>query len=242
MTHRWLAPLDGWPVRWESGRHSTKVLCLAPAGDSPVPFAHWPSEVHGVELWALQFPGHREPSWWTRHPTIAAQAVDLVAELLDRGIEGFGLFGHGSAALIVYEAAAHLARCGATEPSRLFLSGCPAPHLARRHSPLPDSDALLERALAACLEAGGNPLPSLLEATERAMRAEAVALRAYEPPPSRWLATPMDAVSWDLAPAADRAAMAGWADFGPAEAVSLHGSQTTYIEGPDALFKLFARA
>ncbi|MBR7839658.1 hypothetical protein KDL01_40780 [Actinospica durhamensis] len=242
MTHRWLPPYDDWSARRTRGRHSTKLLCLAPAGDSPAPFARWPSEVHGVELCALRFPGDEEPAWWTRHTTIAAQAVDLAAELIDRAADAdsFGLFGHGSAALIVYEVAAHLARCGTATPNRLFVSGCPSPHLARRRTPMPDSDELLERALTACLEWGGNPLPSLLEATERAMRAEALAMRVYEPPGSPWLATPIEAVSWNLAPSADEAAMAGWAAYGPAAAVALQGSQNAYMDAPDELLKLFA--
>lgn len=238
MRHSWLTSCDGWA----GSRRSTVVLCLAQAGQGPAPFARWPNQIDGVELCALRFPGDREPAWWAQHATIAAQAADLAAELADPPAAQFALFGQGSSALIVYEAAGHLTRAAGPAPCRLFVSGCPAPNRARRRGPQPDTSQLEERALTTCLEYGGNPLPSLLWATVRAMTAEATAMLVYEPPAASWPTVPIDAVSWSRDPAADLPAMADWETYGPTELMTLEGSEHSYMHASNELLKLFTRA
>lgn len=242
MAYQWISRRDRRPHPRPGRRGSTVVLCLAQAGHGPAPFARWPQDVDGVELGTLSFPGDREPSWWTQHSTIAAQATHLADELADPPAERFALFGEGSSALVVYEAAACLARSGGHPPSRLFLSGCPAPNRARRRAPRPDPDAIEEQALSAYVRYGGNPLPSLLDATVRAMTVEAVAMRTYKPPVAPWFATPIDAVSWSRDSEADRASMTDWASFGPTELVTLEGSRHTYTRAPSELLKMLTRA
>jgi surfactin synthase thioesterase subunit len=241
MAYQWISPRDR-PRPRPGRRGSTVVLCLAQAGHRPAPFARWPDDVDGVELWTLSFPGDREPSWWTRHATIVAQATHLAAELSDPPADRFALFGEGSSALIAYEAAANLTRSGGPAPSRLILSGCSAPSRARRRGPRPDTEAIEEQALTALLRYGGNPLPSLLDATVHAMTVESTAVLAYRPPAAPWFATPIDAVSWSRDPEADPASMTDWASFGPTELFTLEGSRHTYTRAPSELLKMLTRA
>ncbi len=100
----------------------------------------------GVEVCAVQFPG--------REARIAESPVDdlprlvpMLREALEPYVDRpFAFFGHSIGALVSFELARELRRSGGIEPTHLFVSGCPAPHLpcSERMSDLSE-DEFLER-------------------------------------------------------------------------------------------------
>ena len=234
LSHRWL---DRTLQYYRGG---VDLFCLPRAGCGLNQFGRWPPTVGDITVRVLRFPGDYDPLWWAAYASFTAQASDLVADLGESLPGRFALFGHGSSALVAYEAAAELARRGMTAPVRLIVSGSRPPQHARVAGPLPSDSALEEAALVACLEIGGNPLPSLVEASARALRAEAIASRAYEAPAPTWLSCPITAISWAQDSSADQAAMAAWAECGATTFVTLDGSRYRYAQAPPELLKIIA--
>jgi surfactin synthase thioesterase subunit len=230
--------------RWlvhEIGREVAPVLyCLPGVGIGPAQFARWPRSVDGVEIRALQYPGDRDAAWWRRYPTIESRAVDLVDDLADRFDRAFALFGHGGSALVAYEAAVEAGRRGLRAPAALLVSDCAAPRSKRLATLEPSDEHLSEQALIACLETGGNPLPSLVEAGVRALRAESAALGVYDPPPPVALDVPITVVTWLGSPDVDLDAAEGWAECGPVEFLTFEGSRYRYADAPPELLRRIA--
>jgi surfactin synthase thioesterase subunit len=238
--YRWIPSTSWWPPYSEVPRHSTAVLCLAPAGHGRYPFARWPKSAGNVNLGALQFPGRHDAQWRREHATFEAQAADLVAELRIQPLHRFGFFAHGSSALIAYEAAVRLTQLGGPVPHRLIVSGCPAPNLARPDSPEPSDDELSVQALRMFSEFYTNPLPSLMEMSVLAMRAEAKALRAYDPEDAEPLSIPITAVCWQRDTDVGRDAMADWKRHGTVTEAELDGTQFSYSRAPGELMRILA--
>lgn len=152
----------------------------------------------------------------------------------------YALFGHGSAALVAYEAVLELERRGAMCPSRLVVSGCPAPHRLRTVAPPPDEDRIAQATLTACLEDGGIPLPSGLESSIRASVAEARAVRAYRARPPTRIGTPITAIAWSHDEEAVRAATVDWVDYGTADFEFMAGTMPPSLTNPLPLAHLIA--
>lgn len=238
--YRWF-PLGGrWLSQAPDVQHSAAVLCLAPAGHGPAPFARWPGSVGAVGVTKLQLPGDWNARWWQDHSTFEAQADDLVSELNVHIGMKFALFAHGSSALIAYEAAVRLAGLGQSGPCRLIVSGCPAPTQAREQAPEPTEEELSVRALRIFSELSSNPLPSLVEMSVRALRAEACALRAYKSDGNPRLGIPITVVGWRQDTGVQPAAMTEWQQCGPATPVELDGTQFSYSRAPSGLMRILA--
>lgn len=233
MEREWLA--DRWLTRALDRGAGVDLLCLPRAGFGLNQFGRWPRAAGGYEIRALRFPGDHDPLWWPAHASFAAQAADLVDDL-EVSLSGrFALFGHGSSALVAYEVAAELDRRGMAAPARLIVSGSEPPQHACARGPLPPDDLLEEEALMACLEIGGNPLPSLVELAVCALRAEALARQAYAVTEPARLGCPITALSWSHDVSAGPAAMAGWSQCGATTFATLEGSRYRYAQAPAEL-------
>ncbi|MFF6918540.1 alpha/beta fold hydrolase [Streptomyces sp. NPDC012466] len=130
--------MSGTPVR---------LFCLPYLGASAGVYRPWGHLLQPhITVTPLELPGHgsrrgEEPS---RHvEPLLRDLMPTVARLCDRP---FALYGHGFGALLAYEIAARLEWDHELVAERLYVSGCPAPHLPARGEPLghlPDEEFLL---------------------------------------------------------------------------------------------------
>lgn len=107
-----------------------RLYCFPYAGGSAASFGDWLDRLPiDVEVRPVQLPGR-----WSRlsepPATRLDQVVDavgpLIASLADRP---YAMFGHSMGALMAFETARFMRRCGAPPPLGLYVSGRRAPHL-----------------------------------------------------------------------------------------------------------------
>jgi medium-chain acyl-[acyl-carrier-protein] hydrolase len=106
-------------------------LILAPhAGGSPAWYAGWGDELPAeVELNVLHMPGRGSRHAETAVADFASLIATLAPMLAPRFGNPYALYGHSLGSLIAFELARELVKQGGRPPARLFVSGCPAPHL-----------------------------------------------------------------------------------------------------------------
>ncbi|WP_444948087.1 thioesterase II family protein [Micromonospora ureilytica] len=223
------------------------LICIPSAGNGDFQFDRWPDTVGPwrvarppvVDDLGGEAPGTRSAA----QPSsgLPERAAELVADLKRRGVEKFALFGHEGAALLGYQVAVELDQRGAPAPLRLFISGCPAPQYLSRYAgeahTEPTDDELTERVLASAVAMGTIPLPSIVAAGTRALRAELAALRAYQVPHPAPLRCPLTAIRW-LDQGIEAKVVAGWSAYGDTDLVQLPGSGLSYATEPADLLRV----
>lgn len=130
---RWL-----WPSAVAADRR-INVFCLPFAGGGASFYRAWqPFTPATIALCPLQPPGREEryvePPFASMPPLVAA-ACNVLMPFVSRP---YALLGHSMGALACFEIARELRRRGALPPRHLFVSGAPAPHLARLIPPIYD--------------------------------------------------------------------------------------------------------
>ena len=124
------------------------LFCFPYAGGGPQIFRQWPQRLPAtVQLYSAQLPGRgarmRERPY-TCLSSLVEQLARVIEPYLDRPV---AFFGHSLGAVIAFELARQLRRQAGVEPVRLFVSGSPAPQIAKTNAPthdLPEPE-LLER-------------------------------------------------------------------------------------------------
>jgi medium-chain acyl-[acyl-carrier-protein] hydrolase len=121
-----------------------RLFCFPYAGGGTLAFRGWAEQLPGwVEICPVQLPGREHR---TREPALRSvpAIVEAAAEsLLPHFDKPFAFFGHSMGALIGFDLARLLWERHGIAPVRLFVSGCPAPHLKRKRPPsydLPESE------------------------------------------------------------------------------------------------------
>lgn len=219
------------------------LVCVPTAGHGALQFDRWPDTVGPWRIHPVRYPDRPPADGAAVRFGYPGRAAALISALGDVLAPGFGLFGHQGAALVAYEMAVALHRAGRPAPGWLFASGSPAPQRVRQ-VPVPSDgagaeDELAERALAAILATQGIPLPALVTAEVRALRADALARNAYRPVEPVRLPTPVTVLNWtDQGLAAEE--LAGWSACGAAELVSLPGGELDYTTVPAELLRVLA--
>lgn len=122
----------------------TNVFCFPFAGGGASFYRPWTRLASSrFTIVPVQPPGREErlfdPSYEQMEPFVEAAAEALLPLLRTP----YALFGHSMGGMIAYELLQELGRRGAPPPVHLFVSGAPAPHLARRipaifHLPEPE--------------------------------------------------------------------------------------------------------
>jgi len=225
-------------ARRPEGPGGTDLFCLPFLSYGSAEFSRWPRLAGDVRICPLRCPADRDPGWWLERDTFQAQAADLVDDLGSSLPERFALFGHSDSALLAYEVMVALARLGMTAPVRLIVSASPAPQDAWISAPIPTEDELTEQALIACLNIGSTPLPSMLELSTRALRAQATARRKYKTSAPKRLGCPITAITWAGASEASRLPMFGWSECGSTTFVTLDGAEFRYTQAPPSLLRI----
>lgn len=122
---------DSWFVRFRPvPEPDLRLFCFAYAGGGASAFRTWPDGLPGgVELCAVQLPGHesrlREDAHRRVGPLVSALA-EVIGPQLDRP---FAFFGHSMGALIAFELARELRRRSMPQPVRLSPAAFRAPQL-----------------------------------------------------------------------------------------------------------------
>jgi medium-chain acyl-[acyl-carrier-protein] hydrolase len=127
------ASAEIWFQRFGSARHPRmRLFCFPYAGGFASLFGGWAAGLPAdIEVRGVQLPG-RPPRMKEAPYTRLAPLIGALAQQITplTGIP-FAFFGHSLGGLVAYTLARELHRRGGACPSRLFISGCPAPHLRR---------------------------------------------------------------------------------------------------------------
>jgi medium-chain acyl-[acyl-carrier-protein] hydrolase len=118
----------------DPARVRTTLYLFPYAGGSAAVFRNWANYFDdSYDLVGIQLPGRGsrllEPAE-TDYRVLVRDISDAL--LADRRHVRFAIYGHSMGALLAHHVALELLRRGASQPDCLFLSGCKAPHLARR--------------------------------------------------------------------------------------------------------------
>lgn len=160
-----------------------RLFAIPYAGRGPSLFRAWTEQLpDDVELCLIHLPGREqrfsEPAC-TRLETLLDHLIPALCPWLDRP---WAVFGHSMGALIGFELARRLMHQQRQAPLHLFVSGYPAPHLARPASLLYTlPDAALKEALQG---SGGTPKeilahPELLDLLLPTLRADVTLCATY---------------------------------------------------------------
>ncbi|MDF0674708.1 MAG: alpha/beta fold hydrolase [Nitrospira sp.] len=125
-----------------------RLICFPYAGGGASVFRSWADSefLADIEVCAVQLPG-REARITESPVGDLRRLVQMLCGTLEPYFDRpFVFFGHSIGALVGFELTRELRRIRGIEPSHLFVSGCPAPHLpdSERICDLPD-DEFLER-------------------------------------------------------------------------------------------------
>ena len=112
------------------GSPLARLFCFPYAGAGASVFRDWqPLLPDGINVIPVQLPGREtrflEPAFDQLQPLVSELARELRPSL--DGV--FAFFGHSVGALVAFELARELVRCGRTTPAHLFVSGAAAPHI-----------------------------------------------------------------------------------------------------------------
>jgi medium-chain acyl-[acyl-carrier-protein] hydrolase len=134
---------DPWfPYRQPKEGAALRLFCFPHAGAGASIFRDLAGGLPGVEVAAVQLPGHEAR---IAEPPVAemARLSPAVADAIERLPPlPCAFFGHSLGAIVAFEATRELRRRGARRPLHLFASACPAPHIPDRDDAhtLPDAE------------------------------------------------------------------------------------------------------
>lgn len=120
-----------WIVRWKPEPSARlRLFCFPYAGGGASAYRSWTSLLPaGIELCAVQLPGHESFHDQPAFTSMDALVERLTGELLPYLDCPFIVFGHSMGALIAFEWLRHLRGRGDFKPVSLVVSGHPAPQL-----------------------------------------------------------------------------------------------------------------
>lgn len=207
------------PSRWlpmaarDSG--GLPLFCLPHAGAGASAFRGWLGRLAGIELLPVQPPGRearlRERPFESIQPLVQELAGVLVSAARGRP---YALYGHSLGALVAFETLREIRRRGDTEPARLIVSGCVAPHVRYDDGP-PVTGMSQQRLVEMLAELGGTPAmlladPELLQLVLPAVRADFSVKESYQYSSEAPLTVPITVLASTDDPRAPAFAQQAW--------------------------------
>jgi surfactin synthase thioesterase subunit/acyl carrier protein len=163
-------------------KDAMRLLVFPFSGGTAGSFVQWANRLPDeIELCAIELPGHgfhaRAPAYEDFFALLAALDEQLAGERS----QPYGLFGHSMGAMVAFELARRWSQDGGRAPSRLFVSGLPAPQWFSTESL---RDAVAQNRLMDHLEKWGAVAPNardgeLLALGMPALRADLTALASW---------------------------------------------------------------
>ena len=209
-----MAPNPWFPFVKPGAGAALRLFALPYAGGGASVYQAWRGRLPGgVELWAVQLPGHEtrlnEPLIGNLTTLTGALVEAMRGPLLDRP---FVLFGHSLGALVAFELARALRRASLPAPAHLLVSGCEPPPRPPSGTPLhtrPDAELIAHlrklNGTAPALLADAEYLSLLLPVFRKDLELAETYLAEPEPP----LAMPLTAFG-GLADSMPREALERW--------------------------------
>ncbi len=186
---------------------AVRLICFPHAGGAASFFRNWGGRLHGIEVYAVRYPGRGEriaEPVPTDLRQLAASVADAAMALTDRPL---ALFGHSMGAPIAFETALALEARG-IDPVRILASGsrdAPYPPAEDWQSPPDEDDATVVEQL---LTLGGTDPelaadPEFQELVLPYIRADGRMFHAYRPGPGRAVRCPVTTITGDVDADAD---------------------------------------
>ncbi|MEU6719645.1 alpha/beta fold hydrolase [Nonomuraea sp. NPDC046802] len=193
--------------RWIKSFHhddaDVRLICLPHAGGSASGFFRLSAALPSwIEVWAAQYPGRQERRREPAFTDVRALAEVLAEVLADRQDRPYVLLGHSMGALVAFELALSMRRCGARSPGMLIASGRRAPSTTRVETvhQLDDTGVANELRLLNGTDPTFLQDPELVEMIMPALRADYQAVETYQAAPNSVIACPITALVGDHDP------------------------------------------
>ncbi len=194
---------------------SLRLFCLPFAGSGAAVFSSWSDALPDtIELCPIQLPGRESRLRESAHDRLKPLVEDLGQALRPYLDKPYALFGHSLGALIAFELARHLRRCGLALPEHLFVSARRAPQLPDPDSPL---HVLADRVFVERLQQRYNAIPDVilqdpdyLQLFIPTLRADFAVVETYAYDDAPALDCPITGFGGRDDPRATPEAMAGW--------------------------------
>ncbi|MFE6194474.1 thioesterase II family protein [Streptomyces sp. NPDC057838] len=226
-----------WFVRPPSDAHSARIFCFPYAGSGASAFSAWPAALDDAEICPVQFPGREnrlaEPHYGT-YEDLADGLTGALGPLLDRP---FAFFGHCAGALPAFETAVRLAALGLPVPSRLFVSGQPAPHDSASDRMLTMTEAELRAELESVVRGRGiAPRPDMIDFGMTVLLRDLAAARRYRRAQPVTLPCPVVVLHWRDDPDVSLDQLGEWRRYtDTADFHVLDGGHHDFMNAPDRL-------
>lgn len=208
LTGRWLP----FPIT----EGSRRLYCLPHAGGSASAFRSWVGRIDGVSVCPLQPPGRETRQGETPYTLMAELASSVASFILDDAPGPYAVYGHSLGALVGFEVVQEIRRRGGVMPSRLIVSGCPAPQWVTPEDPT--VDVLSDSQIVSLLRSlGGTPElflsdPRVLRMILPPIRADLTVKNTYRYAPSPPLEIPITALAAGSDARASVESMLAWRD------------------------------
>ncbi|MEI8256218.1 MAG: thioesterase domain-containing protein [Deltaproteobacteria bacterium] len=156
----WLIP----PATSRPG--AVRLFCFPYAGGNAGIFRDWPSLVPaGVEIWPVELPGRARRLFEDPIDSCSGLAEECATAIAPFLGQRHAFFGHSMGGLLGFEVARTLRGRGAGGPGHFFASGCRAPHVSDRRTPI---HALPQHEFLRALNDFGGTPREVLESSEDA--------------------------------------------------------------------------
>lgn len=206
---------DAWLVPLAAAPGGMTLVCVPGAGARPGVFGSLAKALGGLNVFAVQLPGHgqriREQPLTSVKEVIAGLAPVVAKAVSKVGDEKLVVFGHSMGAVVALELARALQDSG-PQPDHLIVASSKAPADIWREEPwhtLPD-DELVARLVALGAEPEPFAVPELRAFALPLLRADLQIIETFDPAPRTPLRCPLTAVVGTDDPDAPPSCLATW--------------------------------
>ncbi|GIJ22900.1 thioesterase II family protein [Micromonospora lutea] len=206
-----------WVVRWRHvPRPRLRLFCFPYAGGGAAVYREWPALLpEDIEVCAIQPPGRENRSGEPLLDRVEQHLPPLMEVLRAAGDVPYATFGHSLGAMVSFEVVRRLHREGGRLPTRMFVSGRPAPQIGPSYTPiheLPDDEFCASVVRLNGTDADLFTHPELAAYFVPILRADFAVSERHRHAAGAALPVPVTAYCGAEDPTVSAEAMAGWAE------------------------------